>query len=130
MINVWPSGCVCHAVRAPGSNVTLPPPTRAGSGAWNSGSMRTTPEKYSVDPARDGCEPFRLISIIPFLRCIATLAVSAAAGPAAASAALPVTVSMRLRVNMAHPVSLPASSFEITRRLPHEGSRRVWQPVE
>ena len=40
-INVWPSGCVCHAVRAPGSNVTLAPATRAGSGASNSGSMRT-----------------------------------------------------------------------------------------
>src|SRR5215475_4666889 len=25
MIKVWPSGCVCQAVRAPGSNVTLPP---------------------------------------------------------------------------------------------------------
>ena len=24
-IKVWPSGCVCHAVRAPGSNVTLAP---------------------------------------------------------------------------------------------------------
>src|SRR5438874_2583829 len=28
-ISVWPSGCVCHAVRAPGSNVTLAP-THAG----------------------------------------------------------------------------------------------------
>src|SRR3954465_12255805 len=27
-IRVWPSGCVCHAVRAPGSNVTLAPLTR------------------------------------------------------------------------------------------------------
>ena len=26
-IRVWPSGCVCHAVRAPGSKVTLPPLT-------------------------------------------------------------------------------------------------------
>ena len=24
-INVWPKGCVCHAVRAPGSKVTLAP---------------------------------------------------------------------------------------------------------
>ena len=31
-ISVWPSGCVCHAVRAPGSNVTLAPRTRAGIG--------------------------------------------------------------------------------------------------
>ena len=33
-ISVWPSGCVCHAVRAPGSNVTLAPTTRAGSGRF------------------------------------------------------------------------------------------------
>src|SRR5208283_638116 len=26
-IRVWPSGCVCHAVRAPGSKVTLAPKT-------------------------------------------------------------------------------------------------------
>src|SRR5437667_30547 len=26
-ISVWPSGCVCHAVRAPGSKVTLAPAT-------------------------------------------------------------------------------------------------------
>ena len=32
---------VCQAVWAPGSNVTWPAPTRAGPGAWNSGSMRT-----------------------------------------------------------------------------------------
>ena len=30
-ISVWPSGCVCHAVRAPGSNVTLAPTARAGA---------------------------------------------------------------------------------------------------
>ena len=41
-ISVCPSGCVCHAVRAPGSNVTLAPRTRAGSGGWNSGSTRTS----------------------------------------------------------------------------------------
>ena len=29
-IRVWPSGCVCQAVRAPGSKVTAAPPTRAG----------------------------------------------------------------------------------------------------
>src|SRR5450432_3939017 len=63
-INVWPSGCVCHAVRAPGSNVTLAPTTRAGSGAVKSGSMRTLPVKYSAGPLPDGCEPIRLISTV------------------------------------------------------------------
>ena len=43
-ISVWPSGCVCQAVRAPGSKVTMAPPTRAGSGALNSG----------IDPHRAG----------------------------------------------------------------------------
>src|SRR5579885_2380963 len=62
-IKVCPSGCVCQAVRAPGSNVTLATRTRAGSGASNSGSMRTVPVKYSVGPLPEGCEPILLISI-------------------------------------------------------------------
>ena len=32
-ISVWPSGCVCHAVRAPGSNVTAAPAPARVSGA-------------------------------------------------------------------------------------------------
>src|SRR6266850_2171179 len=62
-IKVCPKGCVCHAVRAPGSKVTLLPAARAGSFTWNSGSMRTVPVKYSAGPLADGCEPLRLISI-------------------------------------------------------------------
>src|SRR5882724_1469276 len=62
-INVCPSGCVCHAVRAPGSNVTLAPPTRAGSGASNSGSIRTVPVNQSAGPLPEGREPTLLISI-------------------------------------------------------------------
>src|SRR5213595_1177135 len=62
-IKVWPSGCVCQAVRAPGSNVTLAPPTRAGVGASNSGSIRTVPVNQSAGPLPDGCEPHRLMSI-------------------------------------------------------------------
>src|SRR5207302_4236601 len=67
-INVWPNGCACQAVRAPGSNVTLAPATRAGSDAWNNGSIRTVPVNQSAGPLFDGCEPLLLISImIPFL---------------------------------------------------------------
>src|ERR1700734_2138431 len=62
-IRVWPSGCVCHAVRAPGSKVTWAPTTRAGSGAEKSGSTRTVPVKYSAGPLPGGLEPGRLISI-------------------------------------------------------------------
>src|SRR5215472_7763978 len=62
-ISVCPSGCVCQAVRALGSNVTLAPLTRAGSGALNIGSMRTVPVNHSAGPLPDGCVPFRLISI-------------------------------------------------------------------
>src|SRR6516165_1464518 len=67
-IRVCPSGCVCHAVRAPGSNVTLEPLTRAGSGALNSGSMRTVPVNHSPGPLPEGCVPFRLISMVLVLR--------------------------------------------------------------
>src|SRR4051812_7264436 len=62
-INVWPSGCVCQALRAPGSKVTLAPLVRAGSWAENNGSTRTVPVKVSVGPLREGCEPPRLISM-------------------------------------------------------------------
>src|SRR5579883_251675 len=47
---VCPSGCVCQAERAPGSNVTIPAVTREGSGAWIIGSIRTAPVKYSSGP--------------------------------------------------------------------------------
>src|SRR6266581_4886783 len=63
-IRVWPNGWVCHAVRAPGSNVTLAPTALAGFLAWNKGSTRTAPVKYSADPFVEGCEPLRLISIL------------------------------------------------------------------
>ncbi len=61
---VCPSGCVCQAVRAPGSNVTLAPKTRAGGGAVKIGSTRTEPVKYSAGPFPEGCVPPRLISIV------------------------------------------------------------------
>src|SRR5688572_9870210 len=59
-MSVWPAGWVCHAERAPGSKVTLPPegqPSRAGK----SGSTRTVPVKYSAGPAADGWEPARVM---------------------------------------------------------------------
>src|SRR5215218_4018452 len=64
-ISVWPRGCVCQAVRAPGSNVTLAPAARAGTGASKSGSIRTVPVNHSAGPLADGCKPLRLISISP-----------------------------------------------------------------
>src|SRR4029450_12701420 len=98
-IRVWPSGWVCHAVRAPGSKVTWAPATRAGSGACSSGSTRTLPVKYSAGPLPEGCEPLRLISIVPFL---------ALAGPTgvlpAANSPRPVAASRRLRVNTVLPL--------------------------
>src|SRR5437764_7246768 len=63
-ISVCPSGCLCHAVRAPGSNVTLAPRARAGSGASNKGAIRTLPVKYSAGPLPDGCEPLLVIFIV------------------------------------------------------------------
>src|SRR5690349_13421252 len=68
-IRVWPSGCVCQAVRAPGSKVTLAPVTRAGADAVNSGSMRTVPVNQSAGPLPDGCAPLRLISMAALLSC-------------------------------------------------------------
>ncbi len=44
-IKVCPSGWVCQALRAPGSNVTLAPATRESPPRWNCQSMRTLPVK-------------------------------------------------------------------------------------
>src|SRR5438105_8432233 len=63
-IRVWPSGWVCHAVRAPGSNVTLAPPARAGAGALYKGSTRTVPVNHSAGPWLEGCVPTRLMSML------------------------------------------------------------------
>src|SRR5438309_6673443 len=79
-ISVCPSGCVCHAVRAPGSNVTALPAARAGALAANRGSIRTVPVNQSAGPLPDGCEPLRVIFIIhsPYCRSLAEPALSAA----------------------------------------------------
>src|SRR5215470_2315912 len=66
-ISVCPSGCVCQAVRAPGSKVTLAPRARAGSAASKSGSTRTVPVKYSAGPFPEGREPHLLISMMNLL---------------------------------------------------------------
>src|ERR1700677_2376987 len=63
-IRCCPSGCECHEVLAPGSNVTLAPATRAGAFGCNNGSRRTVPVNQSADPLTDGCDPFFLISIL------------------------------------------------------------------
>src|SRR6516165_3255372 len=62
-MRVCPRGWECHAVRAPGSNVTLAPATSAGSGARNSGSIRTVPVNHSAGPFSEACDPTLLISI-------------------------------------------------------------------
>src|SRR4051812_37021011 len=56
-MSVCPAGWVCHAERAPGSNVTLPPDVRDGAAASNSGSIRTEPVKYSAFPLADAWVP-------------------------------------------------------------------------
>src|ERR1700746_683866 len=55
--SVWPSGCVCQAVRAPGSKRTKPERTRAGAGASMIGSCHTVPVKLSAGARRVGREP-------------------------------------------------------------------------
>src|SRR4051794_367301 len=66
-ISLWPSGCVCQAVRAPGSKVTRAAETRDGSVAGNNGSIRTLPVNQSSGPLPEGCEPLRLSSMVVIL---------------------------------------------------------------
>src|SRR5690348_3102929 len=66
-INVCPSGCVCHAVLAPGSNVTLAAAPLLASLAANKGSILTAPVNQSSGPLDEGCEPiFEICMWIPF----------------------------------------------------------------
>src|SRR5438105_15646546 len=50
-INVWPSGCVCQAVRAHGSNVTLAQRTLAGSRGSNNVCIHTLSVHHFADPS-------------------------------------------------------------------------------
>src|SRR3954447_21402889 len=73
-ISVCPSGCVCHALRAPGSNVTLAHDTRAGAGGEFNGSMRTVPVNHSAGPFIEGCDPARLSSMCLLLCSLSSTA--------------------------------------------------------
>src|SRR5207302_6379103 len=96
-----PSGWVCHAVRAPGSNVTLPAETRLGSCTGKSGSIRTAPVKYSGGPGRDACDPPRVICIVPFLPGVVPVRVCPAVTPADSRTARPALATRtHLRVIM------------------------------
>jgi hypothetical protein len=53
---------MCQAMRGPGSKVTLAPSARAGTGASNSGLIRTEAVNHSADPLLEGCEPFLFMS--------------------------------------------------------------------
>src|SRR6267143_6070427 len=69
-IRIWPSGCVCHAVRAPGSNVTALPAARAGGVTGNRGSIRTLPVNHSDGPVDGGCDPICWIFILFSLKLL------------------------------------------------------------
>src|ERR1700722_3231932 len=61
--SVWPKGCECQAVRAPGSKATRVETIRAGASAAMIGSCKTVPVKYSFGARRVGREPARWISM-------------------------------------------------------------------
>src|ERR1700675_169216 len=61
--SVWPSGCVCQAVRAPGSKATRLHTSRAGASVVMIGSCSTVPVKESAGARRVGLEPETWISM-------------------------------------------------------------------
>src|SRR6185369_14052589 len=75
---VCPSGCVCQAVRAPGSKLTRPARTRAGAGASMIGSCHTTPVNDSFGWRRVGTEPLGLMSILVLHRSLSVMIAIAA----------------------------------------------------
>ena len=60
--SVWPRGCVCHAVRAPGSNETFNAWTLAGYSASIIGYCHTVPVNHSEEDFLVGFEPALNIS--------------------------------------------------------------------
>src|ERR1700694_3315362 len=66
--SVWPKGCECQLVRAPGSKETRVETIRAGAAAAMIGSCQTVPVKYSFGAWRVGREPARWISMAYLLR--------------------------------------------------------------
>src|SRR5205085_4208128 len=71
--NVWPTGCACHAVRAPGVKVTTEPPRRDGELAVITGSWNTTPVKVSAAPRLVWRSPARTTPALTgmvFLPCV------------------------------------------------------------
>ena len=64
-MSVCPSGWLCQAVRAPGSNVTRAPKTRPGAAARNRWSTRTEPVKFSAGPWREACASLRVTTMAP-----------------------------------------------------------------
>src|SRR3977135_655028 len=66
--SVWPKGCECHAVRAPGSKETRVETICAGASAAMIGSCQTVPVNYSLGARRVGREPAGWISMKNLLR--------------------------------------------------------------
>src|SRR3954452_4640843 len=61
--SVWPSGCECQLVRAPGVKETRVETSLAGASVAMMGSCHTVPVKYSFGAWRVGREPARWMSM-------------------------------------------------------------------
>ena len=57
-IRIWPPGCVCHAERAPGSNVTMLPFEDVCWFAPKNGFTIAVPVKFAAGPLAEGHDPF------------------------------------------------------------------------
>src|SRR3954464_4995454 len=57
-IRIWPAGWVCHAERAPGAKITLPPAEAMCSLAANNGPTITAPVDSAAAPVGRGRDPF------------------------------------------------------------------------
>lgn len=62
-IRICPSGWICHAERAPGSNVTLAPEVRDGELAGKRASTLTLPVKFASGSLLDARAPLRVMVI-------------------------------------------------------------------
>src|SRR3954467_7953466 len=71
--SVCPRGWECHAVRAPGSNVTTAPVTREGSSRENWPRIVTRPVKKSGGPSTSSCCCLAMISVIVAFRARAAV---------------------------------------------------------
>lgn len=122
IMSVCPKGCVCHAVRAPGSNVTLFPAVRVVDFTENNGSIRTAPVNQSSGPLADGWDPTLVTSIANSLVDVVSTGAWENCAPRKRNSETPPSCSS---VRQRRRIESPVSSIPAYRRIQSSSQHRA-----